>query len=301
MKYLTYLTACLLVLIRSCQKEYTFTEASQNPTQAVDSLYISRYIVMDTTRASDDTSSVSEFYYDQLKRNTKIVDKEYAFGIAEGIYVHKFFYNGNDTLPYKYTWETATFPNNPPDSRDTTFCTFFNGKLVYDSTISIFQQTVPVIRNYTTVRRISYFANRISIITAVTTNFIGSQNPQTITDTKNYYMQVQNGNVIRQTDTSFSVITDIALSYDTKPNPFRRTQSWLAFGEYPAYSVESGELENFGFNNLVETVGKSTGSTDVHMRYQNYYNSNGTLKLIYAKDLNNSRYFYKGILQYIKL
>jgi hypothetical protein len=299
MKYLTYLAACFAFVLSSCQKEYTFTEPSQQQQTQGDSIYLSRYVILDTTQvAPNDTLAVLEFQYDQLKRNIGIIGKEYIAGVADITLRYNFLYNGSDTLPHKWTSEEFS-PGNPPD-RDTSYCRFSQGKLVYDSSIYRYQQSAPLISKNILVRNISYYSNRM-VISSTNTTFYFAGQLSTDTTTETFYFQTLNGNVIKQIDTSlFSTIREISFSYDAGANPFLRTQAPLVLGEYPWYDIIISEVLNFGRNNFLEGIAKEDGRVVYHMRFENEYNQKGQLKAVRARDLLFPSDSYKGVLTYSK-
>lgn len=90
----------LLICFSSCQKEINW--GLNNPTQS-DSSFLDRTIALDTTLPSGaDTIGKDVFAYDNMKRLTKI-STSYGAGFADSA-LQQFFYNGNETLPFKHVY-----------------------------------------------------------------------------------------------------------------------------------------------------------------------------------------------------
>src|SRR5688500_7133697 len=98
MKKIPILTLFLAIFLISCQKE-----ADETPRPGIinnaDSIYLDKLVILDTTQpVGIDTVHKIFFQYDNLKRIKSIFS--YFVGIMDSSR-HEFFYQGNDTLPFK--------------------------------------------------------------------------------------------------------------------------------------------------------------------------------------------------------
>ncbi len=96
------------LFLSGCQKEFAVEtiiskrDSANVPCTAGDSVYLSRYFLINTYTYAD-TSYIANFLYDNLKRVKIVLDSSrepginapYDFGKTE------YFYNGSDSLPNK--------------------------------------------------------------------------------------------------------------------------------------------------------------------------------------------------------
>lgn len=201
------LTATFLFWFSSCQKngledEPPLTPPVVPPVLPVDStshdsvIVLSKLVVFDNSSSLSDTGYVYELSFDTLKRVIAANYFDHASGMPVFDGEEKYFYNGNDTLPYKNVYV------RPATSGAITDYYFYDNaqRLVQDSVIS--DQGVSNIFNF------HYFEDKITTDKkegSYDTAFLdASQNvirTETYQDYDNYHFT-----------TTFT--------YDTHPNPF---------------------------------------------------------------------------------
>lgn len=120
-------------LLVSCQKEFTI-EGGITPIApgTNDSVYLDRVIEVYTALMD---STIQNFRYDNQKRVVGISRKLYRNNMLEDTSVATFFYNGSDTLPFKYTDYAANMTVSYFDSVVAFLYYDAQGRVVSDSTI----------------------------------------------------------------------------------------------------------------------------------------------------------------------
>lgn len=203
-------------VIVSCQRE-----VDDNIPDFNDGPRLVKYIEVDTVDAFNlpgDTSIVHLFSYDAQKRVSRHIMKWYSLGFPDADQTTTdYFYNGNDTLPFK---SIAYYKNGPEDFIDTTFFFYANGLVVKDS---VFETNISTgqfygidvdeyIQSGNTVSRVSrsYFSRNTSAPDQVNTDVIS-------------VVRV-NGNITEYEDLSTSTGSSeqYRFAYDNHVNPFFR-------------------------------------------------------------------------------
>lgn len=283
---LSFIVSSLLVVLFSCQREVDET-LTQNAQQ--DEPLLERLVLLDTTLPAPlDTIYYGKFLYDAQRRINKIFwitisapDRDTVFQTA--------YYNGNDTLPYK--WVTSGADGSTED-----FIFYdVSGKVVVDSL-----RVTDVMGTSVEVEKYSYLTGYLKkevkftdILGAVTTR----------TDT---IYQVRSGNnILQQRDTSISFIpgdvyvVTLNCQYDNRPNPLKK-----GFRKYiPYYMGEETLEDNLSDNNFlsISTERKTLNSLTVfdvdHYTYTYVYGTNGLPKIAWEREVNNGTvdkylYFY---------
>ena len=216
------ITATLLIIfcfiIQSCQKEPDVTLDDDPVLPEEEPTLFVRYVELDTTlMAPNDTLDQEYYHYDENGRIKKIIGYSYELGNVVDFEEQEYFYNANDTLPWKIfsKWtevggDTYTY---------STFYEYENGRLTYDSTLEFRQ---PANEHFsTTAKRYTRNGDNVSILrkdySLPDLNIVQSEYSATMLNT------VQNGNIILQEaegDIIFSWYPFIAATYDDKINPF---------------------------------------------------------------------------------
>lgn len=255
---------------------------------------LSKYIEFDTTAmAPFDTVSKTLFYYDNAKRNVGIDLSYYQNGqLGNYQYNSTFFYNGNDTVPFKKIVNTPFLVTTDPDFvNDTCFYFYSNSLLIKDSTIQhLATNPFTEVNNYTYATGLiinnstEYFGNPVSVYNR--------------TDT--VHLKYVNGNITSQIDSSYlSAKHDFKYVYDNHPNPFYRTQSKIAVdNRFPHYFMETFIHDIFTKNNAIEI-----DQFEYYMYYHHFkniyeYKTNGYPKIVRFFDQNDPTVFGKGIYFY---
>lgn len=226
MKTRTLVIGLLSVLtITSCQREVEGI-IGQNQQVLTNNIYLSRVVELDTSYASGlDTFSKTSIVYDASKRLIKVNDTIFEAGSTniEMIGVENRFYNGSDTMPYKFTrWEAYS---NGEDIRDTVFFFYNTGGLtiIKDSTIQYYMGApfTKTVKKYTDLGGGRYYSDRTAF--DYTTGILIAKD--SILMNRTYTA----GNMSMMTDSVYDPFMGqlrymyrYNYSYDTKNNPFHR-------------------------------------------------------------------------------
>lgn len=274
-------------MFASCQQEINDPNPGQNSI-GNDSIYISQYIELDTTLGSDTTSKFI-FLYDLQKRITQLKDYNYVTGTStyEFITVENYFYNGNDTLPYKMVVERADGANVLL-WRDTAFFWYDNGVIKKDSVL-IYDNAGAL----TYTRVINY--NKIS---SNKYKLTGTGIPG---DSVIINQTITNGNITREESRFYSgaiVVSnlDIQQTFDMNPDPFYRISL-----RYPIWQSFSGAyFTGTQKNNSTEYRISGSFSQEHYIAVYQYRND-GYPVISRVADPSNPLDCYKGIYVYSRL
>ncbi|MEO7049456.1 MAG: hypothetical protein ABI091_29395, partial [Ferruginibacter sp.] len=161
MKFKIILSALLSIIILtiSCQKEINgFDPIPPSPVDSIkvlDSSYLDKVILLDENGV--DTFEIQTFNYDVNKRLVLITDTTKDRGTISPAYT-KYFYNGNDTLPYKNIY-VSTFEQF--DSV-VTYLFYDNvGKKIADSSIELTKFPNSDTTRYEIVTHYNYAGNKV--------------------------------------------------------------------------------------------------------------------------------------------
>ena len=230
---------------------------------AADTL-LARYVELyDSGGPVPDTSSINDFIYDSLKRNTSIDSKYFLDGILDREYYTTFFYEGSSTLPFKKIRTTllATSPSYYADG--TSYYSYSNGQLVIDSTVA--SETNPG----SAAHYIYWPGGEIT----QTVYDYSSVPPAVYVDTVT--MEYLNGNITHQGAEHYPGVNDYFYEYDDHPNPFFHTQNKIVFSyTYPFYSLGTAVEDVFAKNNatsIYESDYEVYSSTQVYEYKANGY------------------------------
>ena len=284
MRILTLCFVCLSAVsfFISCQKEIGWE--SENIIQE-DSVFIKKIISFDTSLpAGLDTGIIYQYEYDQQKRVVELEVTEFDLPTKYEMY-HRLFYNGNDTLPYKY----VTTMNFSTDSV-ITFLTYSNGFVVKDSS-AVYDNHVLTSKNTHFVTSLG--GSRYQLLSySDQTLFPGNQLIDSITFSRN----VVGGNVISGLDTVWEAGVGLPLEtvryqnvFDDKKNPFSNLPVWYA-GYYKNVIMETvSEGTNNALSYQVITDPGITETSNVSYTYD----TNGFPLVARADgDLNKAIYIY---------
>ncbi|MEO6720684.1 MAG: hypothetical protein ABIN67_09960 [Ferruginibacter sp.] len=254
---------------------------------------LSAFVLLDSTLTTPfDTTIKMLFQYDNKKRNTRIDYTYYDNGVSTNLsYRSNFFYNGNDTVPYKRALTTPLLTAADDDySNDTSFYFYANGVLTGDS--------AKVIENgnkVTYARKFAYYTDKI--ITTIKEYNGSTPNGFIATDTIN--ITYANGNIIQQVDSTQSYIRqEFNFLYDNHINPFYNTQSKIGINNgFPFYEIELHVMDIFTKNNALEInelMGSFYSSHSI-LTYQ--YKANGYPRNVLSINDDLGEY-YRGVYIY---
>ena len=288
-------TLFAIIFLISCQKESN-VEPQPNPTPISpivvdDSIYISKFVDLDTTLFSgQDTLQTSKYFYDNLKRVVKIEYTEYLPSGPSLLDRSLYIYNGQDTFATKVIETLFNLPSMslynslPPD---TGYYTFSNGNLIKDS-----------------IRPFNSFIFRVSNYSYINTQILSSFNSAG-NIFYNYFTPIRvNNNTISQKDSTISSTNyNHTLSYDNNPNPFFNKPAGPSLTTYKKSYLPReafyNEIVNAKNNPIeVKEVGSSPGSTVFQYKCFYTYKSNGYPSIVRIKDPTTT-YGIKRLMFYI--
>lgn len=301
--------ATALVFLISCSK----VNDTQVPIVSEDdSTLLAEFVQFDTTKTAPADTTVKWIYsYDNLKRLVKVMEFSYNNGaINTTEYLQKeFFYISRDTLTYKQVKSVYSLAGTGTSMPlvTTTFYTYNNDKLVYDSSLSMLYPSGKFINTY------SYFPTRI-IDSSYETN-TGTYARRIGRRVINF--EITNGNLMYQKDTTVitgyfggtlppppftaKVIKASYFSYDNKRNPLYKLQN---LGAAPFYEInEATTIFSRELNNFVESVQSVQNivvTPDDHLKFVYDYKTNGYPKAVRIYNVSNPAKFSKGLYFYTK-
>lgn len=212
-----------------------------------DSVYISKLTELDTLLPPGlDTIQNATFDYDASKRISHIFFAEYGGQGPDLTDDYYYFYNGNDTLPYKIAHQSGSVANGP-FGFDTTFLFYTGGVLIKDSIIEaasdqVYQRTT-----------VSLFTKIADGHYRVDTRLMDGG--EVYTSYTNSHFTLVGGNAVSLKDTTVSEGGNDAISieqsdYDNHPNPLKRVAA-----HYPTASAHYGLLNEISANNRIRWQG----------------------------------------------
>lgn len=280
------------VSLISCNKDANTEQNNNNnpnPNPVVNNKMVKWYLI-DSSANSQDTTDFTTISYDAQDRVNSI--SYYGSNAAGAVpySVVDYYYNSNDTLPYR-SYELRA----EPDHHDTTNTFFFYdgaGRRIKDSLISSYKSTSGV-TTYNVGGNIKLYnyagGNIIGLSTHVSTNY-SSSGTFTYTDiTKDTVSLDANGNYInsiKNLNGSTSVVT--SCSYNSEANIFSTLNIRKNLDLFP------DEYFNFATkNNPLHCTANRTifsGSTTYNFDYTYTHNSDGLITEI----LVNNPYYTAG-------
>ena len=140
------LVAILCISLSACQKDF-LAEDNNPPGIVAHSNYLDKIFFIDSTGTVKDTSSYYSYEYDNAKRVIKLNYFMHSSGSYVLLENYRYFYNGNDTLPFKrvfYFFENAIDYANPALTDTTITFYFYNnsGKNLRDSILTVQHYTL---------------------------------------------------------------------------------------------------------------------------------------------------------------
>ena len=214
MKKIPILTLFLAIFLISCQKGVDETVRPGIINNA-DSIYLNKLVVLDTTRpVGMDTVEKMFFQYDNSKRIKSIFS--YWVGIMDSSR-HEFFYQGNDTLPFKIV--DHSFEDHGAGFFhyvDTIYFNYADGVVRKDSVLAWNLTTGDIVAG-PEVREFTISGNTVKRISRNYGVFSGNY-VFVDSDTTNFDVTHSAGNLTAHTSSGSSDVF-VQATYDTKPNP----------------------------------------------------------------------------------
>ena len=294
---------CFIMSLFSCQKELTNNDGAVTRVDSigigtgggnaagVDSNYLDKIIVVDSNAVGID-SGYYLFNYDNLKRIKNIDIKSFnTTGNNFDTAVINFYYNANDTLPYKVltTIELGQY-----------YFTYNNaGKLIKDSVIQ--RDPSNPVTNYS-IRVNNYsFGNNEIYVNSNKAVYIANVSLYNFNDTLRLdaFGNVTMANYYSNASGIMYFSQNVTASFDNKISPYKKVKGWSVFlFSYNDYS--DGFSIGFPSINNPVVIAKTnyTGNT-VTQNFVNSYYPNGFLKRYKMTNSNGfteeQRFFYKAL------
>ncbi len=304
MKLINKQLALLLIICISfsaCQKDFLIDNNIIPPGSVPDSNYLDKIYFIDSTGVIKDSSSYYSYEYDNAKRVIKLNYFTHSSGSNVLLENYQYFYNGNDTLPFKrlyYFFENAIDYANPTLTDTTITFYFYNnsGKNLRDSISTVQHYTLggPVNFEYwKEINQYQYTPNGIYNLntkTMINSSFPYSTDPQLSVDTA--YTDSR-GNILSYTKhlvyNNTSMPERIAsFTYDNNLSPLAklsnlRTLQVFPIGETYLEIMQSNNNRLKAFEVDVNTGGTVLFDEDLTGKY--IYNANGYPLRIVQKDV----------------
>jgi hypothetical protein len=247
-----YLLLVAGILLFACQKEVSQDTTSPTSSAGNDSTVLSKYIELDTLNGRIDTTGVSTFEYDNLKRITKVTTINYFNNIPDltGNYDKLiYYYNGVDTFPYKTLY--VYFDKNLRDSTINFFTRNANQIVIRDSSIDFFEDrsffdTIAITSRYTIYAdSVIEDQNYYNPLASTGSNYTKFKH-QLIRANNHITKQVSSDYRV----TAYGELFNSNFQFDDKFNPFRKLDI-----NYPIALNADTEFYNlFEKNNLLQST-----------------------------------------------
>ncbi len=287
----------LVIVFSSCQKEIDWS--LNTPTEGGNSTMLKKMIVLDTTlTAGLDTLRKVIIEYDNQNRvvqvNTSYKDESLpptsSFPYYDSLV---YFYNGNDTLPFKAIKSTAYFLNI---EKDTSFLFYAAGKVIKDSIRSSYLSTLPPPGPPVESIKVNFFTdngNTTNVLTYLSMTLNPPSWPPACPGTTIFQKTYVNGNITYQ----FGDYTDCSgigtsetnhFIFDTHPNP-----GYTFSIPYPIMDEDLNLSDHK--NNILETwdIAPGDGFKNTYT-----YRADGYPLIVRGVDLTNPTITRKGFYIY---
>jgi hypothetical protein len=282
------LTAVIITAgISSCQKEITEDATAPIPPNIIpDSNYLSKMYEIGIERGITDTVEIWTYTYDANKRVILLSDSSDVIG-ASYVANWQYFYNGNDTIPYKSIYTVLGPGYNSADSLISYFYYNASGQRIKDSVIDQNGTANDYRKNF-----YQYLPGKIYGISKDST-YNGFAYVVYLTFDS---ATVVNGNILYNKKYFYSSADSVisTFTYDDKPAPFERLSNFKTFEMFPFGETFFYEMPQN--NNRLKANEFSSGTgylfeEDFTGKY--IYKSNGYPSQIYYPDPADPALIYK--------
>ena len=266
--------SCFIASLFSCQKDFTAPDnITARPDSAIvvggDSNYLDRIYYISNL----DTTYITKYYYDNLKRVIKMTSVNLSLNNNTDSVLY--FYNSNDTIPFKsnggYSYPS---PTGLVSHYDNIYYTYQNNLRVKDSILEYFN-TIPSFRK--TIITYSYLQNKIfSITKSYQTNLptdlgiISNIDTATIDINRNLISAIH---YIPAIPSGYEIFNS-TFTYDNKPNPFKRISNYHTLFIIPNVTETTVE-EMQSKNNLLTANQTYSSGYNLNLNGKYIYNLNG--------------------------
>lgn len=295
MKVPVIISVLIALVFSSCQKELDIDLGNPPPPSGTnnDSIYISAYVDLDTALPSgQDTLYVDRFFYDNHKRVSYISTIE-TINSERWPSVMKYYYNGNDTLPYKIT-STSADGNGVIYLLDTAYFTYAsNGLISKDSGWSY-----SVSLNRRTSGYVTSFSGGIANMVFNYSTSYSTQPPTYDTIAGMVILDVSGQEIVSQTGPSLITWYEyFQMGYTDHPDPIYRTDF-----HYPIYYAKMG----WGYGSarkllISQDVGSGPNNIFYKYRWTYEYRADGYPLVRRGIDLLDPSAYWKELYLYTHL
>ena len=275
--------------IVSCQREVDGTiDRTTNPVTN-DSIYLKQYVEKDITAApGSDTIYKYDFYYDNAKRISGYLLTEYNYNPLMKSYTDvKYYYNGNDTLPFKTTMHIQ---DAGLSYLDTTFYFYSNGKVAADSIIFYRENNHELLYTNST----NFTPSGVNVFVRIRrVNYLPGT-PIVSVDSGLVNITTAGGNISTQTSPIGLLFGGYSnFTYDNKVNPFYRIDT-----HYPVMGFSLFDVQKNNF--LSDKTGSDPSNLYYHFTITYTYRSDGYPVTLNKTDLLDPADTGKGFFYYTK-
>ena len=287
-------------LLNSCQKEISPEGGNIiiTPPAFGDSSYLSKIYYVYYDASGVDTAAVFTYTYDNLKRVIALTDSTSDPAAPNPYIASTYYYNGNDTLPFKtrtYTSETSYY--------DTTITFHFydvSGKKTKDSILKSFS-TFPIINHYSAliVSNYSYVPGKIYGFTSYssTSSTLAGYKDTAVLDAKGNLTSNKKYKLDPSNSPNYELYVVSNIAYNNNPSPFSKLSNFKSYIVFPFGETFYEEfVQNNNRTHIDEITIFGAGSTHNYAEDYNtyYYNTNGYPKEVFSQTATDStRFIFK--------
>ena len=275
-------------VLNSCQKEYSIDNGNiiiTPPPIIPDSSYLSKIYSIYYDASGRDSSSRT-YSYDNLKRVIAMTDSLTDPAATNPFNAFVYYYNGNDTLPYK----TRLYVNDFSYTDTTITYHFYNnlGRKIKDSALRSYN-TFPIINYYkdTIVSSYSYAPGKIYGITNYSSGSSASASYKDTAsvDARGNLLSNKRYRLVAGPPASYELYVTSNITYNNGLSPFAKLSNFKSYIVFPFGETFYNE---FAQNNNITQIDEYTifGPGSVYHYIENFtnytYNANGYPKEIFT-------------------
>lgn len=243
-----------IVFFSSCQREVEEQLPNNNNSHSSEGSILEKYVTLDTTHPTGaDTVQLTRFFYDPQTRILRVTDTWFQNGthIISSAVEATYSYNGNDTVPFKVTYQTNA---NGIVFSDTLFLSYDNDDFVIRDSMVRYQSGVRrdmYCFYYTETSPWNYLVSGSAYDYTSNTPLHANR----ISLTRNWV----NGNLVATYDSIYAQsipgredIVKTSFTFDNHPNPYVKTA--LHYPDYNFYSYDAYYSSLYTRNNPITYV-----------------------------------------------
>ncbi|MFZ1528373.1 MAG: hypothetical protein WAT19_06470 [Ferruginibacter sp.] len=267
MKKIIIAVLVISAIMFSCQKEMDENSLLNPPvTNLLDSNYLDIIYEIDSIAGVNDTFGRWIYEYDNQKRVASLTEYDNYSGMIDGKDIYRYFYNGNDSLPFKTLNYNYNLVNNIWELGDSSLTMYYynaQGRNIKDSLVT-FNQNGP---SQYIVKRYEYAGQNIYMEEL----FYLSTSSIPVISRRDTAVLDLNGNI--RFSKKYAVYNNVStldytseFTYDNKPSPFKKLSNFSSlvvtpFGETFFYEMQgtnnrlrANEINAFTGNGYTEDL-----------------------------------------------